>query len=141
MVLTFLSLAFGTLVSEDLACVTAGLLIQRGQIDPSTGIIACIIGIFGGDVGLWGAGRVFGHAALAWPWIARKRQSFGDLRSVARTSRGRRDRWQPVSSRHAAAALRHGGLREAPSRNLRGLGVHRRLAMDAGARALDRETW
>jgi membrane protein DedA with SNARE-associated domain len=81
MVLTFLSLAFGTLVSEDLACVTAGLLIQRGQIDPSTGIIACIIGIFGGDVGLWGAGRVFGHAALAWPWIARKRQSFGDLRA------------------------------------------------------------
>src|SRR5438477_559734 len=33
--LTFLSLMFGTLVSEDLACVTAGLLIQRGQIEAS----------------------------------------------------------------------------------------------------------
>ena len=50
--LTFLSLMFGTLVSEDLACVTAGLLIQRGQIEASSAVVACTLGIFAGDVGL-----------------------------------------------------------------------------------------
>ena len=81
--LTFISLMFGTLVSEDLACITAGLLIQRGQIGASSAIAACALGIFVGDVGLWGIGRVFGHATLAWPWIARRIQAdrFHELRS------------------------------------------------------------
>ena len=67
--LTFFSLIFGTLVSEDLACITAGLLIQRGQIGAFSGVAACALGIFAGDVGLWGIGRVFGRAALGWSWI------------------------------------------------------------------------
>ena len=61
--LTFCSLMFGTLVSEDLACVTAGLLIQRGQIGASSAVAACALGILAGDVGLWGIGRAFGRAA------------------------------------------------------------------------------
>jgi membrane protein DedA with SNARE-associated domain len=69
--LTFLSLMFGTLVSEDLACVTAGLLIQRGQIEASSAIVACTLGIFAGDVGLWAIGRAFGQTALTWSWVAR----------------------------------------------------------------------
>ena len=73
--LTFLSLMFGTLVSEDLACITAGLLIQRGQIGASYAIAACALGIFAGDVGLWGIGRVFGRAALEWSWIAQRLES------------------------------------------------------------------
>ena len=73
--LTFFSLMFGTLVSEDLACITAGLLIQRGQIGASSGVAACALGIFAGDVGLWGIGRVFGAAALEWLWIAQRLES------------------------------------------------------------------
>jgi membrane protein DedA with SNARE-associated domain len=82
-VIAFLSLFLGTFLSEDLACVTAGLLVQRGELGVSSGILACALGIFVGDVGLWGAGRVFGRAALAWPPIARQLQHgrFNDLRS------------------------------------------------------------
>jgi membrane protein DedA with SNARE-associated domain len=76
-VLTLVSLAFGTLVSEDLACITAGLLIQRGQISVASGTLACTVGIFAGDVGLWAVGRLFGRAALAWPWMRRRLQHAG----------------------------------------------------------------
>src|SRR5207247_8858699 len=64
--LTFLSLMFGTLVSEDLACVTAGLLIQRGQVEASSAVLAYTLGIFAADVGLWAIRRKFGCTALAW---------------------------------------------------------------------------
>jgi len=69
--LAFLSLAVGTLISEDLTCISAGVLIQRGAIDPFTAIVACGLGILVGDVGLWAVGRIFGQAALTWPWVAR----------------------------------------------------------------------
>jgi membrane protein DedA with SNARE-associated domain len=65
---------FGTLISEDLACITAGLLVQRGQIGASSAIAACAMGIFAGDVGLWGIGRVFGRVTPAWPALARRLQ-------------------------------------------------------------------
>jgi membrane protein DedA with SNARE-associated domain len=74
MMLAFLSLVVGTFVSEDLACVTAGLLIQRGDIGAPAGILACTLGIFAGDVGLWGVGRMFGQAVVAWPWVGRQFQ-------------------------------------------------------------------
>jgi membrane protein DedA with SNARE-associated domain len=72
--LTFLSLVFGTLISEDLACVAAGLLIQRGQVEASSAVVACTLGIFAGDVGLWTLGRTCGRAVLAWPRVARRLQ-------------------------------------------------------------------
>ena len=92
-VIAFISLMFGTFVSEDLACVTAGLLIQRGELAASTGILACTLGIFVGDLGLWVAGRLFGHAVVAWPWIGRQLQ--GERASELRD-------WL---ERHAAGAI------------------------------------
>ncbi len=68
--LTAASLFFGTLVSEDLACITAGVLIQQGRIGVAEGVAACVLGIFAGDVGLWGAGR-YGGRLLDRPWIER----------------------------------------------------------------------
>ena len=67
--LTFLSLMFGTFVSEDLACITAGLLVRRGAVGAAPAVVACTFGIFLGDVGLWGLGRALGPAVLAWPWL------------------------------------------------------------------------
>lgn len=89
--LVFVSLVFGTFVSEDLACVTAGLLIERGEIGAPAAILACTLGIFAGDVGLWAAGRLFGRAVLAWPWVGRQLQEdrFGELRSWLQRHAGR----------------------------------------------------
>ena len=55
--MVFLALMLGTLVSEDLACVTAGLLIREGHISAATGVLACALGIVLGDMGLWALGR------------------------------------------------------------------------------------
>ena len=79
-----------TFVSEDLACISAGLLIQRGEVGLSAGILACTLGIFAGDVGLWAVGRVFGSVALRWRWL-RQRSALDNLK-----------RWL---DRHAAGAI------------------------------------
>ena len=70
--LTFFSLAAATLLSEDLTCITAGLLIQQGAIGAAAGVAACTLGIFAGDVGLWAVGRLGGRAVVRWPWLARR---------------------------------------------------------------------
>ncbi|MGE0442237.1 MAG: alpha/beta fold hydrolase [Gemmatimonadales bacterium] len=57
-------LAAATLVSEDLACITAGLLVTRGTVGFVPGTIACLVGIVGGDLWLYGMGRWLGRPAL-----------------------------------------------------------------------------
>jgi membrane protein DedA with SNARE-associated domain len=74
---TAIGLAFGTLVSEDLTCIAAGLLVARGDMTVATGVAGCCAGILAGDIGLWGVGRVFGGAALHWKWL---QGSVGDRR-------------------------------------------------------------
>lgn len=59
-----LALFFGTFLSEDLACISAGSLIASHMIDPVSGVVACFAGILIGDVMLFGAGRVFGRQIL-----------------------------------------------------------------------------
>jgi membrane protein DedA with SNARE-associated domain len=82
-VFALLSLFVGTFVSEDVACISAGLLVQRGDLDAAAATLACALGIVIGDVGLWAIGRVCGEAALAWPHVARALQRTGlqDLRA------------------------------------------------------------
>ncbi len=61
-----------TLLSEDLACIGAGLLAARGTLSLSTAILSSFGGIFIGDLLLYAAGRFFGRAALRRPplrWI------------------------------------------------------------------------
>jgi len=71
MVAIFLALAFGALVSEDLTCIAAGVLIHQGKLDPVVGIAACALGIYVGDLGLYLAGRLAGARALAWTKVRR----------------------------------------------------------------------
>jgi len=61
-----LGLIVGTFVSEDLACVTAGVLIQRGELNPAVGIVACALGILLGDWALWLLGRLGRVTATKW---------------------------------------------------------------------------
>ena len=68
-------LAAGTLVSEDLASISAGLLARDGVIGLLPAIAACATGVYVGDLGLWALGRVAGRRALGWTWVARRLDS------------------------------------------------------------------
>ncbi len=58
------ALAVATLVSEDLACIAAGLLVAQGSLEFAPAAGACFAGIFSGDLLLVGLGRSFGRGAL-----------------------------------------------------------------------------
>jgi membrane protein DedA with SNARE-associated domain len=63
-------LAAGTLVSEDLTSISAGLLARDGVIDFSGAVTASAAGVYLGDLGLWAAGRLFGRRLLQYRWVA-----------------------------------------------------------------------
>jgi membrane protein DedA with SNARE-associated domain len=64
-------IALSTLVSEDLTCIAAGVLIAQHRIGFAEGTVGCLLGIFIGDLLLFLAGRVAGRAALRWRPIGR----------------------------------------------------------------------
>ncbi|MEM1449273.1 MAG: alpha/beta fold hydrolase [Planctomycetota bacterium] len=67
-----LLLALATLVSEDLACIAAGLLVADGRLGLVPASAACFAGIFVGDMLLYLVGRLIGRAALRHPplkWV------------------------------------------------------------------------
>lgn len=57
-------IALATLISEDLACIGAGLLAARGLIGFMPAVAACFVGIMIGDMGLYLAGRWLGRPAV-----------------------------------------------------------------------------
>ncbi len=57
-------LALATLVSEDLTCVAAGLLASHGKLSLTAAMVACLIGIFIGDLLLVLVGRLLGQRIL-----------------------------------------------------------------------------
>jgi len=61
-ILTFL--AISTSISEDLACIAAGLLAAQNVVEPWAAIVACGLGIYIGNVILYFIGWFFGAAAL-----------------------------------------------------------------------------
>jgi len=70
--MTLFTLILATFVSEDLTCITAGLLASRHEISLFTALAGCFVGIFVGDLGLWLVGRTAGAAVLAWPRVRRR---------------------------------------------------------------------
>lgn len=60
-----LLLAVGTLVSEDLSCIAAGLLVADGRLGFAAATGACFVGILVGDLALFALGRLLGRPALA----------------------------------------------------------------------------
>jgi membrane protein DedA with SNARE-associated domain len=67
-----IGLALGTLVSEDLTSIGAGLLVRDGRLEAVPAIVACTAGVYGGDVGLWLAGRLLGRRMLTHRWLANR---------------------------------------------------------------------
>jgi pimeloyl-ACP methyl ester carboxylesterase/membrane protein DedA with SNARE-associated domain len=61
----FVGLALATLVSEDLACIAAGLMASEGRAGFLFVTLACLVGIVGGDVLLYLVGRLLGRRALS----------------------------------------------------------------------------
>jgi len=59
------TIAASTLISEDLTCIAAGLLIAQGQIGFGLGAFSCFLGIFVGDILLFLTGRYLGRPALS----------------------------------------------------------------------------
>ena len=74
LLIVFLLLVFATYVSEDLTCITAGLLIAQGRLDFSVAVAACYIGILSSDLGLAWLARILGRPALKLPpfkwWVS-----------------------------------------------------------------------
>jgi membrane protein DedA with SNARE-associated domain len=66
-----LSIALGTFVSEDLTCIAVGTLVAQRAISFQSGVLACLAGIFTGDMLLFLAGRWIGRPALRFLSAAR----------------------------------------------------------------------
>lgn len=67
--LQFLLLALATLVSEDLTAIAAGLLLAQGVIGPGVALGGTATGIWLGDLGLWGLGRLAGPRLVVAGWV------------------------------------------------------------------------
>jgi membrane protein DedA with SNARE-associated domain len=70
-IVAIVTLAVATLVSEDLTCVAAGVLVADGRVPFAAAIGACLIGIVAGDILLMLAGRALGRTGLESP-LARR---------------------------------------------------------------------
>jgi len=57
-------LIVATFVSEDLTCLGTGLLVAQGRLGLATGVLACFLGLWIGDILLYLAGRGLGRAVL-----------------------------------------------------------------------------
>jgi membrane protein DedA with SNARE-associated domain len=58
------ALALGTLVSEDLTCLSAGMLVASGDLPFAAALAACLVGILVGDWLMYAAGRWLGRPFL-----------------------------------------------------------------------------
>ena len=72
----------GTLLSEDLACITGGLLAAKGWLPLPMAIGASSLGILTGDIGLYFLGRLSQKGGSRWRWLKK-------IVSEERVSRGR----------------------------------------------------
>ena len=66
-----------TFVAEDPTCLASGLLVAQGLIDFVPALLACLIGIFIGDLALYLIGRFLGRTILKKPpfkWIVSEQQ-------------------------------------------------------------------
>ena len=77
LLIVFLLLVFAAYASEDLTCITAGLLVAQGRLDFPVAVAACYVGILSSDLGIAWLARVLGRPALGLPpfkwWVSAAR--------------------------------------------------------------------
>ncbi len=77
LLIVFLLLVFAAYASEDLTCITAGLLVAQGRLDFPVAVAACYAGILSSDLGIAWLARVLGRPALGLPpfkwWVSEAR--------------------------------------------------------------------
>lgn len=66
-----LLIALATLLSEDLACIAAGILAAKGWLPFPFAIGGAAIGIYAGDLGLYGLGYLSQKKKQHWKWLDR----------------------------------------------------------------------
>jgi membrane protein DedA with SNARE-associated domain len=66
-----LLLAVSTFLSEDLACIAAGVWIAQGRFGFAEATLACLLGIVGGDLLLFLLGRLTAAGVARWEWLSR----------------------------------------------------------------------
>jgi membrane protein DedA with SNARE-associated domain len=115
----FVAIALFTLVSEDLACIAAGLLAARGEMPLFDAVAASYVGIFVGDMLIFYAGRTLGTAILPrapFRWVLKPDTVKTMSRQFAR--RGTAiifiSRFTPGS--RSATSFAAGALRQRPGR-------------------------
>jgi membrane protein DedA with SNARE-associated domain len=69
--LELLAIALSTFVSEDLACIGAGLLVAAGELSFAQAVGACFCGIFVGDLLIYSMGRYLGRPVVNHRWLGR----------------------------------------------------------------------
>ncbi len=67
-----LAIILATLVSEDLTCITSGLLVSQERLALATALVGCYVGILAGDIGLWLIGYSLGAKVLQLPRVRRR---------------------------------------------------------------------
>ena len=74
LLVVFLLLVVAAYASEDLTCITAGLLVAQGRLDFPVAVAACYVGILSSDLGLAWLARILGRPALKLPplkwWVS-----------------------------------------------------------------------
>ena len=77
LLIVFLLLVFAAYASEDLTCITAGLLVAQGRLDFPVAVAACYVGILSSDLGIAWLARGLGRPALRLPpfkwWVSEAR--------------------------------------------------------------------
>jgi len=64
-----LSIFFASFVYEDGATLLAATLSASGRLDPRIGLLTAFLGIWIGDIGLYGLGSVFGRRTAQSRWL------------------------------------------------------------------------
>src|SRR5712691_3274578 len=64
-----LSIFFASFVYEDGATLLAATLSASGRLDPRIGLLTAFLGIWIGDIGLYGLGSVFGRHTAQSRWL------------------------------------------------------------------------
>ena len=109
-------LALATLISEDLACISAGVLVAQGRLEFGVAVLACFLGIYVGDILIFLAGRKLGRATigkapLKWltkPEALQRGSDWLDRRGIAVIIASRFMPGTRFATYFAAGAVSHG---------------------------------